>query len=186
MSFGELILAASLLSGTAPPEFEDPAALRANFPTLRFALIAVAVEWEILDRRETDVFARAENIVSDLEMVQKRYRDLLDAPPLCDSARFPNRAAIDELLAFNRAYRCSVENRQPMEAVHGGELRTIQEEVDHLYAVWDTLRDAQSGYRYVTPRRLALQRLRELLGAEAYYRGEMPPHVPLWRFQEIK
>jgi hypothetical protein len=35
-------------------------------------------------------------------------------------------------------------------------------------------------------RRQALKQLRTLIGAEAYYTGQLPPHVPLWRFEEIK
>ena len=30
------------------------------------------------------------------------------------------------------------------------------------------------------------KKTRDLIGAEAYYSGNLPPYVPTWRFQEIK
>jgi hypothetical protein len=47
------------------------------------------------------------------------------------------------------------------------------------------VRDARCDYYYVTVRRLALKRLRELVGDEAYYAGNLPPCVPIWRLQEM-
>jgi hypothetical protein len=59
------------------------------------------------------------------------------------------------------------------------------QEADRLYQVWDTVRDARCDYYYVTVRRQALKRLRDMLGSDAYYSGVLPPHVPLWRFQRV-
>lgn len=186
MTFSELLLAAALLSGSGPDSLYDPAGLRSQFPVLRFALMGLALEWEILDARETRyVLAREEDLLSDLRMLQRRYQELCDAPYLADAVRLPDRNVVNELLAFNRAFRNYVESRQPMETVQGSQLRAVQREVEYLYQVWDTVRDARCDYYYVTVRRQALKRLRELIGEEAYYRGELPPHVPLWRFHEI-
>ena len=49
------------------------------------------------------------------------------------------------------------------------------------HRVWDKVRDVHCEYHYVTYRRQALQELRELVGPRAYYTGQLPPHVPLWR-----
>ena len=186
MSLAELILAISLLNGTSPAELQDAAFLKASFPTLRFAVIQVALENEILDPRETRyVLARAEDFPGDLQMLQRRYQELADAPALADAFRFPDRTVVNELLVFNRAYRNYVEMRQPMEMAHWGELRTAQREVDHLYQVWDTVRDARCEYYYITVRRQALKRLRDMIGEDSYYKAELPPHVPVWRFQSL-
>ena len=72
-----------------------------------------------------------------------------------------------------------------MELAHWWEVRAILQETDQLYQIWDTVRDARCEYYYVTVRRQALKRLREALGDEAYFSGRLPPHVPLWRFQQI-
>jgi hypothetical protein len=187
MTFAELILATSLLTGASPPELLEPAALEAQFPVLRYALIGLALEWEILDPRETRyVLVRPEDAASDIQMLQRRYADLQDAPSLADAFRFPDRTTVNELLVQNRAYRNYVEMRLPMEMARSAELRTIQREVDYLYQVWDTIRDSRCEYYYVTVRRQALKRLRDMLGEEAYYQRDLPPHVPVWRFEEVR
>jgi hypothetical protein len=146
----------------------------------------MAVQWEILDIREVHyILSRPEDFQSDLNLLRRRFRDLTDAPALNDSQRFPDRETINDLLAFNRSYRQNLTNRQPVELVRCWELRAAMQETEHLYQVWDTVRDARCDYYYVTVRRQALKKLRKMLGADDYYFGKLPPPVPLWRFQEI-
>jgi hypothetical protein len=104
---------------------------------------------------------------------------------LHDCERFPDRAAINDMLAFNRSYRQHMDACQPVNLSRWWEFRAVLQETDQLYQIWDTARDARCDYYYVTVRRQALKKLRELVGAEVYYSGEMPPYVPLWRFQQI-
>ena len=59
-------------------------------------------------------------------------------------------------------------------------------ETDRLYLVWDAVRDARCDFYYVTVRRQALKKLRDLVGDEAYATGELPPNVPTWRFREAE
>src|SRR6185295_7948013 len=120
-----------------------------------------------------------------LNLLRRRHSDLLDAPPSNDCMRFPDRGLVNDYLAFNRAYRQQLDMRQPGEPARWWELRTALQETDHLYQVWDTVRDARCEYYYVTVRRQALKRLRELLGEDSYYTAKLPPYVPLWRFQQI-
>ena len=63
-------------------------------------------------------------------------------------------------------------------------LRVALQETDRLYQVWDKVRDARCPYYYVTVRRQALKQLRELVGEDSYYSGNLPPCVPLWHFRE--
>jgi hypothetical protein len=180
----EYVLAMALL--TAPPDTPEPGYGAEVFPTLRAALQELAVDWEILDPREVRyVLAREEDFESDLNLLRRRYQELNDAPPLNDCLRFPDRATINDLLSFNRAYRQHIDVRQPAEPARYWELRTALQETDELYLVWDTARDARCDYYYVTVRRQALKKLRDLIGMDAYYSGQMPPYVPLWRFQKI-
>ena len=186
MLLHNFILAAALLTGRGPAELQDPAALKSQFPVLRPALVAIALDLEILDPRETRyVLANADDAASDLQMLRRRFQELADAPRVSDALRFPDRTVINELLAFNRAYRNHVEVRQPLEMGNGGYLRTAQREVDYLYQVWDTASDARCEYYYVTVRRQALKRLRDMLGDDAYFQGQLPSHVPVWRFEAI-
>jgi hypothetical protein len=180
----QYLLAVALL--TAPPDAPDPAVNPALYDNLRPTLQNLAVEWEILDKREVRyVLTRPEDFASDLKLLRRRYHELVDAPPLSDCRRFPDRSTISDLLSFNRAYRQHLDNRQSVDLVRWWELREAIQETDRLYQVWDTVRDARCDYYYVTVRRQALKRLRESIGPEAYYSGCLPPHVPLWRFQRV-
>ena len=51
--------------------------------------------------------------------------------------------------------------------------------------VWDAIRDSRCEYYYITVRRQALERVRDTIGVVAYYNGNYPPHVPVWRFRKI-
>jgi hypothetical protein len=180
----EYLLAVTLL--TAPPDIPEPAVNAQLHSRLKATLQTLAVQWEILDTREVHyILARPEDFQSDLNLLRRRFRDLAEAPALNDSLRFPDRETINDLLAFNRAYRQNLTIRQPVELVRCWELRAAIQETEHLYQVWDTVRDARCDYYYVTVRRQALKKLRQMLGDEAYYFGRLPPAVPLWRFQEI-
>jgi hypothetical protein len=180
----DYLLAVALL--TTPPDSDDPVLSLERCAAVRPILQKLAVEWEILDPREVRYkLTRTEDFASDLKELRRRYQELADAPALQDSARFPDRATISDLLAFNRAYRQHIDNRQAVELAHWWELREALQEADRLYHIWDTVRDARCDYYYVTVRRQALKRLRDLIGDEAYYSGNLPPHVPIWRFRRI-
>jgi hypothetical protein len=187
MAILDLILAAALITGSGDAGTADPAAVKEAFPRLKPALVYVALQWEILDPRETRyVLAHADDVVSDLQMLQRRCAELKDAPRVADACRFPDRTICNELLSFNRSYRNHVEVRQPLEMGNAYALRTIQREVDYLYQIWDTVRDARCEYYYITVRRQALKRLKDMLGEDDYFAAKLPPHVPLWRFEEIR
>jgi hypothetical protein len=183
MSGAELAFAASLLvvcPGTPCPEIE-----RETWPQVQSAVWTVAVNWELMDPRETNfLFSRFEDMKSDLDVLRKRNDDLKGAPLLNDSNRFPDRAAVNEMISFNRALRNHIDSRQRWETDRGDMYRAMLRETDDLFKVWDAVRDARCESFYVTTRRMALKRLRDMLGAEAYYSGYLPPYVPTWRFQE--
>jgi hypothetical protein len=180
----EFLLAAAIL--VQPPDTPETAPPPELLPVVRLAMQTLAVEWEILDPREVRyVLARPEDFTSDINLLRRRHAELGDAPPAQDCCRFPERTTVNEYLAFNRAYRQQIDVRQPGEPARWWELRTALQETDYLYQIWDTVRDARCEYYYVTVRRQALKRLREMLGEEAYYSGQLPPYVPLWRFAPI-
>ncbi|MBY0526327.1 MAG: hypothetical protein K2R98_23235 [Gemmataceae bacterium] len=178
----EYLLAAALLIQPEDPKAASPEL----YTAVRLPLQTLAINWEILDPREVRyVLARPEDFSSDLALLRRRYQELDDAPSLCDGQRFPDRTSINDLLAFNRAFRQHIDVRQPGEPSRCWELRGALQETDHLYHIWDTVRDARCEYYYVTVRRQALKRLRDLLGEEAYYNAKLPPHVPVWRCQVV-
>ncbi len=181
----DYLAAAALLAQS--PDLAVPAPGAATFESLRQPLQTVAADWEVLDPREARyVLARIEDFPSDLSLLRRRQRELADAPPVRDADRFPDRAVINDLLTFNRSYRQHLDDGQALETSRWWEARTALQETDHLYYIWDTARDARCEYYYVTVRRQALKRLRDMVGEDAYSAARLPPHVPLWRFQEIR
>ena len=179
----DYLLAALLV---AAPADRDVAVSPELFGTVGPAVQQLALKWEILDPREVRyVLTRPEDFAADLKLLQRRYHELANAPPVGDCQRFPERTVVSELLAFNRTYRQQMDARQAVELVHWWEFREAVQEADRLYQVWDNVRDARCDYYYVTVRRQALKKLRETVGEDAYWSGCLPPHVPVWRFARI-
>jgi hypothetical protein len=177
------ILAIVLL--TVSPAEPIPAIPAEGWPALRAAIQQFAYQWQILDPREERLLHQDE-LAADLMVLRRRYRELADAPSLNDCIRFPEKALAMECLSFNRAFHKAIEKRLPLEHDQAAALKEILRETDDLYKIWDAVRDARCEIYYVPVRRQALKQLRTLIGAEAYYTGQIPPHVPLWRFEEIK
>ncbi len=185
MSGPDLVLAAMLL--TAPPGVPEPAPSEDQWPVVRDAVHALAVKWEILDPRETRyVLTRPEDFSGDLNMLRRRYVELQDAPLVADGKRFPDRSAVNELVRFNRSYLKHLQQRQQLEVDRADVLRTVMWETDRLYQVWDAVRDARCEFYYVTVRRHALRKLKDLIGDEAYRTATLPPNVPTWRFADMR
>jgi hypothetical protein len=177
----KLLIAAALLSTPAEDlNLQDVAKM---YEPLAPSLRTLAVQWEILDPRELHhMLAHEQDFEADLKALQERYRELRVAPPLAEALRFPGRDIVNDLLAFNRAYRQDLDSRLSLDVVHGEALRAALMETDQLYRIWDLVRDARCEYYYVTVRRQALQSLRETVGNVSFYTGQLPPHVPVWRF----
>ena len=172
------LLAMVLLAGD--PEGPAPDSLPAP---LCQAIQDVALEWEIRDCREIFLDDPA-NPRGGLYLLRQRRAELHGAPPVHDVLRFPDRDFCRDVITFNRAYR------HHLDAAGSTRLHRFQEyadairETDRLYECWDLMRDASSAYYYTVHRRQALKQLKTLIGPAAYYAAEMPPWVPVWRFQE--
>jgi hypothetical protein len=185
MTGADLVLAAVLL--TTPPGTPECVPPEGRWPAIRDAIHQVAVQWELLDPRETRyVLTRPEDFCTDLNMLRRRYQEFQDAPKVEDGMRFPDRNTVNELVRFNRAYRKHLDQRQQFETDRAEAIRDVMWETDRLYQVWDAVRDARCEFYYVTVRRHALKKLRNLVGEEAYQKGQLPPHAPTWRFNELR
>jgi hypothetical protein len=178
----DCVLAAVLL--TAPVESSEAAA---HLELIQPSLLQLAIDIEILDPREEQYLqGLSKDITGDWRALQHRYDHYLSAPALAEAERFPNRPLVEDFLAFNRTYRKELQARLEWEPSRCDELRTMLNEVDQFYYLWSTVRDVKCGFYYVTVRRQALGHLRDLLGAEAFYRTQLPPHVPLAHFPPLK
>lgn len=158
-----------------------------EWPALQNAVWTVAINLELMDPRETNfLINRTGDFESDVNILRRRNEDLRDAPKMTDALRLPERGAVNEMCSFNRAFRIHVERQMVInkdrEEIH----KDILKETDHLFAVWDAIRDARCESFYVMTRRMAMKRLVRLIGDEAFYTLNLPPYVPVWRFQEQK
>jgi len=184
--FFESILAAALLVGpddvssSADRDDSSPAAAGdAWLPALRPSLLALAIDAEILDPREKG-FVMCQDMAGDLLMLRRRMCSLASAPQIGEANRFPDRQLVNEFMTVNRAFRNQLVARLAIDSIHQDELRIAIIETDQLYQVWDAVRDAQCDYYNVTVRRQSLDALRHLIGAEVFYSGALPPHLPVW------
>lgn len=177
------VFAALLL--TAPETAPVPAVEPQQWQMLRRSVRVLALQWELLDPRE-DRFQRPEHFALDVNVVRRRHQELVAAPRLQDGCRFPDKASVGQMLTFNRNYKRHLELMKPLLPDQSATVRAALNETDQLYRIWEKVYDARSEIYYIPVRRQALQQLRELVGDEAYYTGQLPPHVPIWRFQEVK
>jgi hypothetical protein len=169
---------------TAPPgDYEAPEAVAAHADCAG-AVRLLAIDLEILDPLETHILANPKEFAADLKVLRGRYQEFAAAPRLHECFRLPERALVEDLLACNRSLQKDLKDRLALDRIHAADLRIALEETEQLFQVWDAVREARCEYYYVTARRQALQQLRRLVGMDAFYTGQLPPHVPLWRIPE--
>ena len=145
-----------------------------------------AIDAELMDPHEVPyLLTKPEDALADCCTLYKRWQDLADAPHLVDCARLPSLDVAMAMIDFNLTYQTNMIARRNFNMTRYWDYEPVLHECIQLYSVWDSLRDAQREYYYVTFRRHALKKLREQIGYGAYYAGMMPPPAPLWAFHEI-
>jgi len=185
MAPSDLLFAAMLLS--APMGTPEPPPTPERWPIVRDALHQTAVEWEILDARETRyVLTKREDFQDDLDFLRKRRADLAEAPRIVEAGLLPDRDTINDYIRFNRAFRKNMELRLAWESDRAAFIREVIDENERLYKIWDAIRDGKSDMHYVTTRRFALLKLRDMIGPEAFAQGAAMPYVPDWRFARLR
>jgi hypothetical protein len=185
MYYAHLLLAITLLTRPAPlTGVADPAGLhKALAPSLR----QIAMHWQILDHRELeDILKDSKHFAEDLDLLQKRLEEMNGAPAVLEGERLPDREVVSNYLTLNRSYHQELTDRLTLDRVHSEEIQAALQETDQLYHIWDTVRDARCKYYYVTVRRQALRDLRDLVGNTAFYSGELPPPLPVWRIPRVR
>lgn len=183
MQQSELALAFLLL--TSPPGLPEQAPDATRWAVVQASVQKLAIDWEILDPRETRyILARPDEFGIDVNLLRRRYLDLKDVPRLADAQRLPDRHTAADLLQFNRGFRKTLDSRRILETDRTDDWLQVIRETDRLYQVWDAVRDARCDFYYVTVRRQALRKLKDLLGEEDWESAKLPPAVPTWRFAE--
>lgn len=183
----EAVLAAVLL--TTPPlpldeygRLPDPRLLVWT-QVLVTDLVTLAIDAEVVDHREASTFFRDVRPYPGSECVltslQTRFQAMRDAPQIEEASRLPLTPLILDRMTLNRAFRDELVRQFSVDLIHSEEIRQAICETDRMFSVLDAARDASLSHYHVPVRRQALRRLRDLIGAPAFYSGQMPPHVPI-------
>lgn len=164
-----------------------PAGVADGHPHLGPAVQQLACCWELLDPREqASRPMQRSSYAANLAWLRQRYLDLHDTPSLGDIYRLPPLRVVEEHLAFNRAFRKTLQQRAC--AHPPGPARDLLHrhlnETDRRHRLWDLMRDAHVECYYLTARRRTLCQLRQALGPDAYDRCDWPTVVPLEAFTE--
>jgi hypothetical protein len=145
------------------------------------ALKSISLRMELVGPHEN----WAPDFRSELRYVRYYARLLNDAPPLADCDWLPPSTVAADFCRFNEQYQCHLQTQQLLATAHADDLGEALRESRQLYIVWDTVRRSTSPNQAWAYRRRTLSQLREMVGEKAYYRCDLPPCVPVWRFREI-
>jgi hypothetical protein len=140
----------------------------------------IALSLELLDPREARyVLSRHGDFDVDVLLVRRRAAELRDAPPVADAWRFPPPEMTCRHLSHNRTFHRNLSLRRDALGAQPGFDEALAE-AERLYKIHDAVRDACSEFYYVSVRRQALAQVRQLIGEDAYHKGQLPPPTPWW------
>jgi hypothetical protein len=177
----DFLLAWSLLTGTCTEQDY----VRGNTPEVREALAEIAVLNEYMDKREQSYYFSEKHFKNDVYLIQLRYAMLKDAPKTSDPIVLPLRTTLLEGIKFNREFLKHLEIQMAWNTDRADIYRVVIIETNNLYQIWSTACDATCDFYYITIRREALLKLKQMVGDDVYYSKEpFPPCVPIWRFRE--
>ena len=162
-----------ILSPVAPPVPH-----RAPEPLWR-SLKRVALALEVVGPHERWI----DDYRSEVAYVRLHWRELADAPGLADADWLPPPSVTRDCRCFNLRYQRFVELRARVQLHHRDEWEEVLREAQQLGETLCLVDAATCPTRSWVCRRQALEQLRERIGPERFYAHELPPCVPLWRFQ---
>lgn len=196
----EGLIVCALLSGPPIPMDALPELTR----PLAVALKEEAISQELIDEDEWKLFffvhkiidGRVKGVSEEFPNTKKQFHDVLlelwtrrdefiNAPRMHELERFPSREIVQEHIHFARQYSWNLEKAAEVDFAFAPYYLATQREIQNSLRYWQTLNSATSSYVYLYGRRKYLMELKEMLGDEAFYRGELPPHVPYWNFREV-
>jgi hypothetical protein len=165
-----------LLSPVAPPvPHQAP-------PPAWDALKRVALQLEVVGPHERWI----DDFRSEVDYCRRHFQELVYAPPLSDCERLPPLYLARECTCFSSGYQRYLELRRQVCLYREEELSEALHEAQELCIVWGLVETAASTSQSWASRRRALLELRDRLGPEAYYAGNLPPCVPLWRYEPAR
>jgi hypothetical protein len=147
-----------------------------------------AVQEEFLDKKEmTYVLASKEDVENDMGLLISRFNELKGCPKTSEippEIYFLEVKEVSDLLAHNRSFKYFLEQKRGLLIGHAESelIDLVIKENDKCYEFWDAVKDVHSNYYYVTVRRRALKKVKDIMKENG---GEILPIMPHWRFMDI-
>ncbi len=168
----DLIAAIIILSSS--PDMPVAPVTAAEYAILAPQVRHVALRMEIMDGKENGyMFTDRLMWNVDILTLRRRYAELLGAPLIADSFRFPDYHQLNEQIRQNRVERREWLARAALELDRADALEAVAAKLDAEYRLLDAAADSRKDWHYVQTRRLALMRLRDQLAAGAWAAGEL-------------
>lgn len=119
---------------------------------------------------------------SSVQLLQTIHKNVENYPKVFESGLFPDRKFVLDALSCNRVHRNLINDLKAVYPIWRHDvLNDTYRELIELDRIWTFLLyiDQESS---VTHQRYMLNELKNVIGAENYYSGRMPPAIPVWRF----
>jgi len=143
------------------------------------AVVSVGTQLEICDG------GTREELSSAVYTLRYRYAEMQDCPWLETLGNLPRGKWIDECLALNWQFQQDLRARLNLTGFHEEQFKEALYEAEQLYAIWQWLFLATAENYGVCDRREALRNLREAIGHDAFWSGQVPFCLPLHRIPVI-
>lgn len=152
------------------------------------ALQIVAIEEDCLDNWRSEVIISnwfTTQLIEDIITIRHSYDEVRDCPKLEElyTFGFGNKTA-QYNLDLNRGFDSTLHKMYNLFPTHN----TLFEAYywnKHLYHIWSNIHEATSTNYSSKQRRMALRKLKELIGEEDFKNRNFPPPYPVWTFSEI-
>lgn len=181
--FAEALLALALLTGD-PEQKPNPELLPLAPAAWRLAEGLDATTLQPWQRGEDGMPNNSFGRADLADWLCQEFWESVTLPPLSDLRLLPGRKAIDA--GYHRACQfCHhLEQLLQVDAIHRVELEVYLDEARLLQVVYFNASYALTEGRSGLERRRDLAEVRRLIGDANYYRGQLPPPIPLWRLPE--
>lgn len=152
------------------------------------------IKAEIIDIRESNgLFYTfdAKNLITDTLIVYDRFVRLKDAPFIWTHFLFTiHPDTLANMISINRGHKNWLSETINLQTNWALRERLELQKADNefLYDIYDALNDSKRNIYYIHIRRVALLKLKNRLDKidkEMFWKGELPPNLPLWFFNPI-
>lgn len=139
---------------------------------------------EEVDQDEYDPDKDLHGWIADIiKQERNNVKELKDCPPSIDILLFPPVESINAAISYNSRYQDYIKGYALFYPHKKQTCEDIIDEAVESIAPYELIRSChnQMGKLY---NRMKLRELKELIGPDNYYRGNLLPNVPLQRFQQ--